>query len=35
VHGDLEHATLTYRGRAVELDVPTAVTPSWVASGSA
>ena len=26
---DLEHATLTYRGRAVELDIPTAITPSW------
>jgi broad specificity phosphatase PhoE len=29
VYDDLEHATLTYRGRAVELDIPTAVTPSW------
>jgi broad specificity phosphatase PhoE len=35
VYDDLEHATLTYRGRAVELDIPTAVTPSWAASGSA
>jgi broad specificity phosphatase PhoE len=29
VHDDLEHATLTYRGRAVEVDVPTTITPSW------
>ena len=29
VDADLEHATLTYRGRAVELDIPTAITPSW------
>ncbi len=29
VYEDLEHATLTYRGRAVELDIPTTVTPSW------
>jgi broad specificity phosphatase PhoE len=29
VHGDLEHATLTYRGRAVEMDIPTTVSPSW------
>jgi broad specificity phosphatase PhoE len=32
VADDLEHATLTYRGRAVELDLPTTVTPSWAAS---
>jgi len=32
VADDLEHATLTYRGRAVELDIPTAVTPSWAVS---
>ena len=32
VEGDLEHATLTYRGRAVELDIPTTVTPSWSSS---
>jgi broad specificity phosphatase PhoE len=32
VDDDLEHATLTYRGRAVELDIPTAVTPSWAVS---
>jgi len=29
VDGDLAHATLTYRGRAVEVDIPTTVTPSW------
>jgi broad specificity phosphatase PhoE len=29
VDGDLEHATLTYRGRALEIDIPTAITPSW------
>jgi broad specificity phosphatase PhoE len=29
VHDDVEHATLTYRGRAVELEIPTAATPSW------
>ena len=29
VYDDLERATLTYRGRAVEIDIPTAVTPSW------
>jgi broad specificity phosphatase PhoE len=29
VHDDLEHATLTYRGRGVEVDNPTTVTPSW------
>jgi broad specificity phosphatase PhoE len=32
VADDFEHATLTYRGRAVELDIPTAVTPSWAVS---
>jgi broad specificity phosphatase PhoE len=29
VYDDFERATLTYRGRAVEIDIPTAVTPSW------
>ena len=29
VHRDLEHATLTYRGRGLEIDIPTAVTPTW------
>ncbi len=29
VYDDLAHAALTYRGRAVEVDIPTAVTPSW------
>ena len=29
VHVDREHATLTYRGRAVEIDIPTLVTPTW------
>ena len=29
VHADREHATLTYRGRAVEIDIPTLVTPTW------
>ncbi|HET9600543.1 MAG TPA: histidine phosphatase family protein [Acidimicrobiales bacterium] len=29
IHSDLEHATLTYRGRAVEMDIPTTITPSW------
>jgi hypothetical protein len=29
VQRDLQLATLTYRGRAVELGVPSAVTPSW------
>jgi broad specificity phosphatase PhoE len=29
---DFEHATLTYRGRAVEIDIPTTVTPSWCCS---
>jgi broad specificity phosphatase PhoE len=28
---DLEHAVLTYRGRGVEIEVPTTVTPSWFA----
>jgi hypothetical protein len=27
--GDLAHATLTYRGRAVTFDLPTTVAPSW------
>lgn len=30
VHGDREHATVTYRGRGLEIDIPTTVTPSWV-----
>jgi broad specificity phosphatase PhoE len=29
LYDDFERATLTYRGRAVELDLPTTVTPSW------
>jgi broad specificity phosphatase PhoE len=29
VHRDLEHATLTYRGRGLEIDIPTTVTPTW------
>jgi broad specificity phosphatase PhoE len=29
IYDDLQRASLTYRGRAVEIDVPTAVTPSW------
>jgi broad specificity phosphatase PhoE len=29
VYEDLEHAVLTYRGRGVEIDIPTTVTPSW------
>jgi broad specificity phosphatase PhoE len=29
VDADLEHAALTYRGRAVELDIPTTIAPSW------
>ena len=29
---DREHATLTYRGRAVEIDIPTLVAPSWFPS---
>ena len=32
VQRDLEHATLTYRGRALELDLPTTITPSWSSS---
>jgi len=31
VYADREHATLTYRGRAVEIEIPTLVTPSWFA----
>ena len=26
---DLEHAIVTYRGRGVEIEIPTTVTPSW------
>ena len=29
VYAGREHATLTYRGRAVEIEIPTLVTPSW------
>ena len=29
VFEDREHAILTYRGRGVELEIPTAVTASW------
>jgi broad specificity phosphatase PhoE len=29
VLGDLEHAIVTYRGRGVEIEIPTTVTPSW------
>ena len=29
VFEDLEHAILTYRGRGVEVQIPTTVTPSW------
>jgi len=29
VYADREHATLTYRGRAVEIEIPTLITPSW------
>ena len=29
VLADLEHAIVTYRGRGVEIEIPTTVTPSW------
>ena len=29
VYDDRERATLTYRGRGVEIDIPTAAAPSW------
>ena len=29
--GDREHAVLTYRGRGVELELPTLCSPSWFA----
>jgi broad specificity phosphatase PhoE len=29
LYADLQHAVLTYRGRGVEIEVPTTVTPSW------
>jgi broad specificity phosphatase PhoE len=29
VFEDLEHAIVTYRGRGVEIEIPTRVTPSW------
>jgi broad specificity phosphatase PhoE len=29
VFPDLEHAIVTYRGRGVEIEIPTTVTPSW------
>lgn len=29
LYADLEHAVLTYRGRGVEIEVPTNITPSW------
>jgi broad specificity phosphatase PhoE len=31
VYEDLEHAVLTYRGRGLELEIPTLATPSWYA----
>ncbi len=31
VYDDLEHAVVTYRGRGVEIEIPTSVTPSWYA----
>lgn len=30
VYADLEHAVVTYRGRGVEIEIPTATTPSWI-----
>jgi hypothetical protein len=29
VYDDHEHAVLTYRGRGLELEIPTLATPSW------
>ena len=29
VFEDLEHAVVTYRGRGVEIEIPTTITPSW------
>jgi broad specificity phosphatase PhoE len=29
VYKDYEHAVVTYRGRGLEIEIPTAVTPSW------
>ena len=29
VFADLEHAIVTYRGRGVEIEIPTTITPSW------
>ncbi len=29
VYDDLRHAVVTYRGRALEIEMPTIVTPSW------
>ena len=31
VYEDHEHAVLTYRGRGLELEIPTLATPSWYA----
>jgi broad specificity phosphatase PhoE len=31
VYNDYEHAVVTYRGRGLEIEIPTAVTPSWYA----
>ena len=32
VYDDHEHAVLTYRGRGVEIEMPTLCTPSWFRS---
>ncbi len=31
VFDDLEHASLNYRGRGLEIEIPTVITPSWYA----
>jgi hypothetical protein len=31
VYEDNEHAVMTYRGRGLELEIPTLATPSWYA----
>jgi hypothetical protein len=31
VYADLQHAIVTYRGRGVEIEIPTTATPPWCA----
>ena len=32
VYSDLEHAIVTYRGRGVEIEIPTSTTPPWASA---